>query len=228
MPSKQKSLPHFPFYPTDFVSKTTRLTDEEVGAYMRLLCEQWIAGDLPSVTTHDGTHVPKVLKMISESLDTSWDAISKYFEVDGDTMKNPRLEKERVKAVNIYNKRVKAGKASAESRATHDPTSVDTTQNSEPITNKTEDRPQKRETRKRFTPPLFVDVLKRMTDSNYKNTLNLSIAELEAEKFISFYNSNGWMVGKHKMKSWEDSVAGWLARIKTKDVEDVGVISTID
>ena len=139
---KKKTLPHFPFYPSDFVSKTVRLTDAEVGAYMRLLCEQWTTGDIPLVTTHDGTHDARVLRMICESAETSWPAIEKYFEQVGSGMKNPRMEKVRLKAEEIYSKRVMAGKASAESRATsvitHDPTSVDLTQNSKHITKKTE------------------------------------------------------------------------------------------
>jgi hypothetical protein len=30
-----------------------------------------------------------------------------------------------------------------------------------------------------------------------------------AEDFINFYESNGWMVSKNKMKSWESTVMRW-------------------
>ena len=39
-------------------------------------------------------------------------------------------------------------------------------------------------------------------------------AKREAIKFINYYESVGWSVGKHKMKSWKHSVAGWLTRAK--------------
>jgi hypothetical protein len=36
------------------------------------------------------------------------------------------------------------------------------------------------------------------------------------------------MVGKVKMKSWTASVNSWLARNKSKAIEDRGVISTLE
>ena len=33
-----------------------------------------------------------------------------------------------------------------------------------------------------------------------------------ADRFVSFYESKGWMVGKNKMKSWKAAVSGWIAR----------------
>jgi uncharacterized protein YdaU (DUF1376 family) len=103
---KQKSLPYYKMYPSDFMSKTARLTDEQVGAYIRLLNEQWLTGDIPPVIAGD---VAGALRMICESAERSWGAISKYFVKSSGGMKNPRLEKERIKAIDLYNKKVKAG-----------------------------------------------------------------------------------------------------------------------
>jgi hypothetical protein len=33
--------------------------------------------------------------------------------------------------------------------------------------------------------------------------------ELDAEAFVAYYNSNGWMVGKSKMKDWHSAVITW-------------------
>ena len=143
----KKTLPHFPFYPSDFIAKTGRLTDEQIGAYIRLLCEQWITGDIPLVITHDGTHDANVLRMICESADRSWPAIAKYFEPIDTGMKNPRMEKVRVKALDIYQKRVNAGIASGEAR-THDGASVPT---SEGTTQNPKLKEQKKENLKRTT-----------------------------------------------------------------------------
>lgn len=36
----------------------------------------------------------------------------------------------------------------------------------------------------------------------------------EAQSFCDFYESNGWKVGKNKMKSWKASVRNWLKGYK--------------
>jgi hypothetical protein len=43
-----KGAPYFKFYPSDFIGGTSDMTQEEVGAYIRLLCAQWQLGGLPS------------------------------------------------------------------------------------------------------------------------------------------------------------------------------------
>ncbi len=36
---------------------------------------------------------------------------------------------------------------------------------------------------------------------------------LEAEKYYNYYQSNGWMVGKGKMKDWHSAAKGWILRV---------------
>ena len=36
----------------------------------------------------------------------------------------------------------------------------------------------------------------------------------ESEKFVNYYASNGWMVGRTKMKDWHATVRTWLGRLK--------------
>ena len=219
MMTKQKTLPHFPFYPADFISKTGRLTDEQVGAYIRLLCEQWIAGDIPLVDAHGDA---SALRMLSESIDKSWPSISKYFERVGNGMKNPRMEEVRLKAIDIYTKRVDAAKTRwADDNASADAddnASASATQNPKPITNNTEQKTQKE--RKRFAPPSMDEVIKLFIEKGS--------SKIEAEKFFYFYESKNWMVGKVKMKSWTASVSGWIARNKSKEIEDRGYVSTLE
>ena len=35
---------------------------------------------------------------------------------------------------------------------------------------------------------------------------------IDAESFVSFYKSKGWMVGKSKMKCWKSSIITWEKR----------------
>lgn len=55
----------------------------------------------------------------------------------------------------------------------------------------------------KFTPPSLEEV----KDYIYSNDKNVN-----PEEFWNFYESNGWKVGKNKMKSWHSAVATWHAR----------------
>lgn len=37
-------------------------------------------------------------------------------------------------------------------------------------------------------------------------------ASIQSQRFFSYYDSNGWMVGKNKMKNWRSAVSGWVNR----------------
>lgn len=53
---------------------------------------------------------------------------------------------------------------------------------------------------KKFAPP-SIDILEAFISEN-----NLSVV---AQKFLAFYESKGWMVGKTKMKDWKAAVRNW-------------------
>jgi predicted phage replisome organizer len=55
-------------------------------------------------------------------------------------------------------------------------------------------------TRKRFTPPTLEEVQAYCLERN--NTV-------DAERFMNHYTSNGWLVGKNKMKDWKAAVRTW-------------------
>ena len=52
----------------------------------------------------------------------------------------------------------------------------------------------------RFTPPSVDEVHEYAYGSGYS---------IDADKFIDFYESKGWMVGKNKMKDWRAAVRNW-------------------
>jgi len=54
--------------------------------------------------------------------------------------------------------------------------------------------------RKRFTPPSIQEVI------DYCNERSNNV---DAERFIDYYQSKGWMIGKNKMKDWKASVRTW-------------------
>ena len=56
---------------------------------------------------------------------------------------------------------------------------------------------------KKFTPPHPLTVDAYMVEKGMNNPD-------EANKFCDFYESNGWKVGKNKMKCWKAAVRNWL------------------
>lgn len=58
---------------------------------------------------------------------------------------------------------------------------------------------------KRFTPPTLEEIISYCKERKNK---------VDPEKFLNFYESKGWMVGKNKMKSWKASVRTWESKDK--------------
>lgn len=88
--------------------------------------------------------------------------------------------------------------------------------------------PTPKKTTSHFTPPSLADVKEfLMTEKG----LSEGDALLKAERFVSFYESKGWLVGKNRMKSWRAAMSGWLARDKeeshAKLKESAGLSDTV-
>jgi len=60
---------------------------------------------------------------------------------------------------------------------------------------------EERKEEKKFIIPTFNDVLEYCMQNNL---------EVDGYKFINFYESKGWMVGKNKMKDWKAAVRTWV------------------
>lgn len=61
----------------------------------------------------------------------------------------------------------------------------------------------KKMSNRRFTPPTLEEVQAYIREQGYA---------VDANRFIDFYSSKGWMVGKNKMKDWKAAVRGWASR----------------
>ena len=69
----------------------------------------------------------------------------------------------------------------------------------------------------KFATPQFEEI----KDYFFEKLQSSEQSNFEAEKFIDFYSSKGWMVGRNKMKDWEASVRNWIKGIK-KEENDKG------
>ena len=66
-------------------------------------------------------------------------------------------------------------------------------------------------------------------DELAENGQRIGLAANEVEKFFSHYESNGWRVGKNKMKNWRAAMAGWKNRCdeyRTNNTKPNGHVNT--
>lgn len=68
---------------------------------------------------------------------------------------------------------------------------------------KDKDTDTKSEKRKAFSPPTVDEVRQYCRERGNG---------VDAERFVDYYSSNGWMVGKNKMKNWQAAVRTWEKR----------------
>lgn len=66
--------------------------------------------------------------------------------------------------------------------------------------------------RSRFRAPTYDEILDCMKSKNEiaKGIWNSAKVITEAKAFFNHYESNGWMVGKNKMKNWEAAIRNWM------------------
>lgn len=72
----------------------------------------------------------------------------------------------------------------------------------QPTTPEQEEAKPQQPKAKRFTPPTVEDVKQYVAAQGYT---------LDAQRFVDFYASKGWMVGKSPMKDWQAAVRSWAA-----------------
>ena len=76
--------------------------------------------------------------------------------------------------------------------------------------------------KKRFKEPTLEEVAREMFLKLHSLFPNLTepemhrasnVCELQANKFVNFYGSKNWMVGKNKMSKWKLAAFNWIIRV---------------
>ena len=62
----------------------------------------------------------------------------------------------------------------------------------------------------KFKKPSLKECILYFSDKKYVNS------KYEAERFYDFYESKGWLVGKSKMKRWQNSAGNWNRNVKER------------
>lgn len=69
-------------------------------------------------------------------------------------------------------------------------------------------KPPKPKTERKFQPPTEREVAEYSRQSGYY---------VDAQRFVSWYTSNGWRVGKNPMKDWQAAVRTWASKDKKEN-----------
>lgn len=191
--------PAFQLYAADFYMDTVGWTATEVGAYFRLLMHEWVNGPLPNnmadLSRIAGISDARTLyKMWSRTL------VNKFTTTDGNLLINKRLESEREKQSINRELQVKKGISGANKRwenriapaiAQAQPKDSSSSSISSSINKSI------------FNKPHIEEIA--LYCNSRKNNINPQI-------FYDHYESNGWMIGKNKMKNWQAAIRTWEQR----------------
>lgn len=193
-----------PWFPRDFIAATRHLALAERGAYRELLDHQWELGRLPT----DEMRLARILGVTVDEFRPIWASICDKFESIGGALFNKRLEEHRKESLERRAKKVDgANKTNAKRYAIRDAERVDIASPPSPSPSPSKELRLRKEKRINFVAPVLDHVLEFMTEKG---------RPAEAAKFFSYYESNGWKVGKNKMQNWRAAAAGWISRADDK------------
>lgn len=184
---------------SDWQTLFQNLSDEQAGQLIKAMCfynkgEEYTPSD-PTVTA--------MFSMVKEGMDHNSDHYDKVCQRRAEAGKKGA------------DKRWKDGKSHSENGKCHSEdgktcktltesesvTLTETLTESENVIPPTEESNSR--TRKRFRPPTVEEVEAYCFERNNK---------VDAERFVDFYASNGWRVGKNPMKDWKAAVRTWEKR----------------
>ena len=209
---KTRKAPAFQFYADDFLAGTLEMSQEEVGQFIRLLCHQWNRGSIPVETE-------KQQRLTGGCV--SVDVLAKFRLCDDGLLRNERLETVRSERDRFLQQQSEKGRKSAESRklastAVQPDTQPESNSGStvveiglQPEVNSPSPTPSPnkeksiapKSQRSRFIPPTVEEV--------ESQCAQIGLPPLEATKFVNYYESKGWVVGRSKMKLWKSALANW-------------------
>jgi uncharacterized protein YdaU (DUF1376 family) len=207
---------YYQFNIGDYAKSTKHLTLLEDLAYRRLLD---IYYDTEKPLISNVKQLARIAGM-SEYIDEINNVLSDFFTEteEGFTQKKTAFEIEAYQAKAVV-ARVNGKKGGRPAKTQTEPTKTQSvnsanpdetglkpnykplTINQEPLTNNQELSVKDTGTKaKRFVPPTLDQI---------RSYCNERLNNVDANKFIDHYTSNGWLVGKNKMKDWKAAIRTW-------------------
>ena len=231
-----KSAPWFDFYPERFIAGTAIMELAERGAYITLLCHQWLAGSLPED--------PRILARLVGG-EVALAVLEKFPVCDDGKRRNAKLESVRAEQMaRMLKSKEKAQKAASarwsqnapsNAQAMHKHTPSISSKDAEAmleeclphpsslIPHPNTQKPQPVEG-SGLTPIPAPEPPKPKRQKFIKPTLNEwtayakqmehPLTENQALGAWDYYEGNGWKVGRNPMVDWRATLRGWARRQK--------------
>jgi hypothetical protein len=184
--------PAFLFYSSDFLNGVADLTMEERGQFITLLCLQH----------QKGTLTDKTIRLSLGSV--SVDVLSKFSKDKDGNFFNERLNEEIEKRIQFTESRRNNGSKGGRPKNNTKPLGLAKHNLMEDV-NENENEDININKSKCTFEQVYEYMAIRIGKEN---------AKLEAEKFVNYYTSNGWKVGKNPMKSWGAAANNWITNTK--------------
>lgn len=185
----------FVFYQS-FHNALRHLDGETYKQAMNIICEYAFTGELPEC---DG-----VVAMAFELIKPQLDANAKRRE-NGKKGGRPKETKEEPKQNQTVTK-PKPKETEPEPKQTTPEPNVNVNVNDNVKEKVSPKGDTKKKSAQRFIPPTVSEVKKFCDDHGY---------HLDAQRFVDYYTSNGWMVGRNKMKDWHAAARRWAKKNDT-------------
>lgn len=185
MAKKQETLTLFP----EVLVATRKLTNEQFGILMRAVFEYRFSG---TEYSSDDPAIDTAFQFVASQID-------RYRDICVTKAKAARDRWEALRAEEI------------DAKGTDECTSIQKVQSDAPIhsshlqsfpvpSDSKESMADKPPSRKRFIPPTVDEVKEYCMEKGYA---------VDPQRFVDYYTSNGWKVGKNPMKDWKAAVRTW-------------------
>jgi uncharacterized protein YdaU (DUF1376 family) len=212
--AKQFDKQWYPFYHDLFNRSTAGWAADRVGAYILLLNHQWQNDGIPT----DKDELIFIAKCSHETLDK---VLLKFSQEKNGKLYNKKMEIVRKEQIEKYEKRANAGKqggtAKYQNLSNAKAMLEQNVSKSLPLKNKNKSIINNTE-RAAFTKPTWNEV----GNFIFKHLLEKDInpdklkVQAEANSFVDYYESKGWLVGKSPMRNWQAAARRWVIK---KDVK---------
>lgn len=201
--------PAFLFYPSDFLTGTMFLSNEQIGIYIRLLCSQHQHGGL-------------IDKLSFDSLVGNNHLLRSKFIENENGFYNERL------TIEVSKRNKKSTNMSNTAKEVWEKRKLEKEYNCNTNVKEINTNVKENDTNVMQTVNVNKDIYI-YNNTAEKSFLKPSVSEIkdyclirnnnvDSETFFDFYESKGWVVGKSKMKDWRASIRTWeKSNINTND-----------
>lgn len=190
---------------TDYIDQVELLNDQQAGQLFRAILNYAAGEDLPDLdgmTTMAFSFIRGRLDRDAAEYQKTVEARRRAGQMGGRPRKshNQGDQEEMAKAEDNFENQEKAKKANGFFEKQTEAKKPDNVLVPDNDIDKKKDTIVSKEKTSRFLPPTLEEVKVYCQEKGYG---------IDAERFVDFYSSKGWYVGKNKMKDWKAAVRNW-------------------